>query len=220
MFHKNAKKNPGKADSLSRRRLLKRGSILGGASALASVFGFTPFVAHAATSPNSSPQIVALSGPEAQQYISVTLSSPQYKSFQTQQSNLLRQGFTARESETTALLIITATEKMVAVRIPIAGGAGYSGYQETFPYGSFTAIDTLAGLFETRPDHNIAAHIWRQGKEILNAVITPDGKHFVQGYIIYPNGKQQTVNSAVTPSLDVGCVFGAFLSCLVHSHQR
>ena len=81
-------------------------------------------------------------------------------------------------------------------------------------YGSSTIIDTLAGLFTTRPDHNIAAQVWKQGKEVLNVVMTPDGKQFVQGYVAHPTGQHQTLRGAVSPQLNIGCWWNEMNSCL------
>ena len=53
MSYKGKEKNQKNTSDVSRRSLLKRGAILGGASALASAFGLTP--AHAAT-PSSFPR--------------------------------------------------------------------------------------------------------------------------------------------------------------------
>ena len=72
-------------------------------------------------------------------------------------------------------------------------------------YGSSTIIVTVAGLFTTRPDHNIAAQVWKQGKEVLDVVMTPDGKQFVQGYVAHPTGQHQTLRGAVSPQLNIGC---------------
>lgn len=213
MSHKDEKKDQHNTNGLTRRRLLKRGAVLGGISALAGAFGLTPLTARAAVQGGSSTQVVALTGSEAQQYIGMTLGSPYYQSFRTAQSVRLKEGFTLREGEATALLITSATEKVVAVRVPIAGGAGYSFYGELIQYGSSTVTETLAGLFTARSDHNIAAQIWRQGKEVLNAVITPDGKQFVQGYVAHPAG-QQTLDGAATPLFDIGCWWNQMNSCL------
>ncbi len=201
------------AKDSSRRSLLKRGVLWGGVSALAGAFGLSPLTADAATQSNSSTTIVELNGPEAQQYINVTLASNQYKSFQTQQSSLL-QGFTLNESETKAQLITTTTEKVVFVRVPIVGGAGNSFYAEAIPYGSSTISDSLAGLFLTRSDHNIAAHLWRQNKEVLNIVITPDGKIITQGYAVHANGQRQLLSGTAIPEINVGCFLSTLNSCL------
>lgn len=218
MSHEDEKKEQSNKNSMNRRNLLKKGAFFGGVSALISALGITPFTAHAATTTsgqgNLLPQIVPLNAAEKKQYIGMTLASPDYQSFQTQQHSHLQQGFNLSEKDTSAVLVVNGTEKMVVVHVPILGGAGNSYYGEQIQYGTSTVISTMAGLFTTNSDQNIAVQMWKQGKEVINAVITPDGKQFIQGTITPAIGQNQALDSTTTTAEDWGCWYNQLNSCL------
>jgi hypothetical protein len=215
MSHEDEKGNERRPDDLGRRKLLKRGVILAGASALASALGLTPFVGHAdaVSSGEGSPtvKVVELSAAEQKRYIGLTLASSHYRAHRQQQQSRLSQGFSIAESKAEARLLDDGTTKTVVVRIPIEGGAGYSYYAESYQYQTSNLLDTMAGLFSVTADKNIAAVCWKNGKEVVNVVITPDGKQMLSGTVLSSTGQVQTVDST---AFNWNCAYNKLSDCL------
>lgn len=124
-------------------------------------------------SASTQPQVVPLSGPEADRYIRSALASPQYARGRTKLANSYAGVLTATESA--AYAVAYPALNHVGVHIPLKGGAGYSTFTAIFDSVSQQIDDTLAAFFTNDSGGDIVAHIERNERPVLDAVLTPAG---------------------------------------------
>ncbi len=185
---------------MNRRRFLKRGSFFAGLATLASAFNLTPFLpAYAAST--AAIKVNELSPTEAQSYIQAVLSSADYKQFQQRQSQLYPNQFTVQPKSAKAISLLSTTETVIAVSIPVVGGAGHSFYSALLQPHSTTITETRDGLFTMTADQHIQVLMEHNGQVILNALETQNGV-FVHGTLMTSSG-QMTLDNLTAQQVQI-----------------
>jgi hypothetical protein len=162
---------PEKGAQLGRRRFLQKTGLVAGIASFASALSLTPFSpVHAASNASGGPQ--ELSKAKAESYIRKTVASHDYQLFKT---HLRQQEYagvlTVQEHEATAIQF----SSYVIVRIPVAGGAGFSGFGAVFQKDTGAFVSTLASLNVLMAERDIHVTMFQNGKKGQDMVLSPAG---------------------------------------------
>lgn len=116
--------------------------------------------------------IVPASEEDARHFERLTLRSEEFKSFKRRLFANYHGEFRLQLSERYSLAV---EENVVAVYVPIVGGAGESFYGIWFDKETDTVVRSISGVFEFDSDQNVIVRFEHNDSLLLDAVITQDG---------------------------------------------
>jgi hypothetical protein len=172
--------------------------------------------------PGSAPigtRIETLSATDADRYVQAVVSSPGYARFRNQLRQTHGDIFTPLEVELDSFLITVSQEQLVAVRVPIVGGAGGSFYGAMLRPDSANIDSTISGVFSPS-GANVTTVMERDGTAALNSVISPSGD-FLSGTLTTSAGttaldnlRHDEFHSLLHPDLNISGFFHCLGNCL------
>lgn len=201
-----------KKGGISRRGLLKKGSLAAGMISFASALGLTPFSpAQAAVDQQSQSNIKIknLARKEATVYFQATLNSLHYQQFRREIGQQYAGIFTIDEQQFTAMTVSTAQQTTIIVHIPIRGGAEYSFFSAFFHQSSPVIVSAMWGLFTFTSNNDIHALVTRDETTLFEGNLTPDGV-IKQGTTTYPDGTRTVTGASTSEAI----IQANFWSCL------